>query len=221
MPNTVGSVRKDLSDGKKRRGRPKDADKGAIPLLILQAALLMFKKQGFDATSVEQIAAAAGASKTTIYRHFRTKEALAEAAVVQDGQNVLETIRAIDNADPDPLVRLRTLTFGIADFAALPNNADLYRLSLAAVPRVPAIGRAFAATGAALRALMQPHVEAAQAAGLLRQGDSEQLARQLYDAVVNPIWSDALLLTPYVDDEAQRAAVMQANWESFLRGARA
>jgi AcrR family transcriptional regulator len=212
-------VRKVLSGGEKRRGRPKDADKEAIPLIILQAALLLFKKQGFDATSVEQIAAAAGASKTTIYRHFRTKEALAEAAVVHDGENVLETIRALDSTDPDPLVRLRVLTFGIADFAARPGNADLYRLSLAAVPRVPAIGRAFAATGAALRALMRPHVEAAQAAGLLRQGDPDRLARQLYDAVVNPIWGDALLMTPYVHDAAQRGAIMQANWDSFLHGA--
>lgn len=219
MVGTVASMREALSGGKVRRGRPKAADRGAITTVILQAALLLFRKQGLQATSIEQVAAAASASKTTIYRHFGSKEKLAEAAVAFDGHTVLETISQFHSADPDPLVRLREWTFAIADFAALPSSADLYRFSLSAVPSVPAVGRAFAETGSELRALMRPHLVEAQAAGLLRAGDPDILARQLYDAVVGPIWSDALLMMDYVTDQQQRTAAAQASWDAFLRGA--
>lgn len=37
-------------------------------------ALALFVKQGFEATTVEQIASAAGISAATFYRHFRAKE---------------------------------------------------------------------------------------------------------------------------------------------------
>jgi AcrR family transcriptional regulator len=219
MPGTAASMRVALSGGKVRRGRPKTADRDVIPTIILQAALMLFRKQGLEATSIEQIATAASASKTTIYRHFGSKEALIEAAVAFDGQKALETIGQFQSTDPDPLVRLRELTFAIADFAALPSSANLYRFSLSAVPSVPAIGRAFAETGAALRAMMKPHLIEAQAAGLLRQGEPDRLARQLYNVVVGPIWSDALLMMDYVTDERERAAAHEANWDAFMRGA--
>lgn len=219
MPGTVVSMRLALSGRKPRRGRPKSADRDAIPEVILRAALLLFRQQGLEATSIEQIATAASASKTTIYRHFGSKEALAEAAVAYDGQNVLDTISRFQSTAPDPLVRLRELCFAIADFTALPSSANLYRFSLAAVPSVPSIGRAFAETGDALRALMTPDLVAAQAAGLLRKGEPDLLARQLYDAIVSPIWSDALLMMDYVTDDERRRTVTQANWDAFIRGA--
>lgn len=202
-----------------RRGRPKAEDSDLAPRAILEQALRLFKKQGLEATSIEQIAAAAGASKTTIYRHYGSKEALAEAAVVLDGTLVLETIRATDNSDADPMTRLRTLVGAIAAFSARPESADLYRLSIAAVPKVPAIGLAFGETGAALRLLLQHHIEAAQTAGSLRPGNPADLSRQLYNAVISPIWSDALLLRDYLRDEAELDKAIAENWDAFLRGA--
>ena len=54
-------------------GRPKDLEKGAA---ILEAAKRLFTTQGFDGTSMDQIAAAAGVSKLTVYSHFGDKESL-------------------------------------------------------------------------------------------------------------------------------------------------
>ena len=59
-------------------GRPKDLGKGNA---ILEAARKLFTAQGFDAASMDQIAAAAGVSKLTVYSHFGDKEALFAAVV--------------------------------------------------------------------------------------------------------------------------------------------
>jgi AcrR family transcriptional regulator len=204
----------------KRRGRPRTSDRGLVTTLILTSALDLFRRQGLASTSIEQVASAAGASKTTIYRHFGSKEALAEAAVAYDGQKVLETIRQVAIDAEAPLDRLRQLTTAIADFVALPSTADLYRFSISAVPSVPAVGHAFAETGTALQMMMEPLIREAQASGLLRDGNARVLARQLYDAVITPIWGDALLLEPYVRDPEARNALFDLNWDGFMRGAR-
>ena len=54
-------------------GRPKDLEKGSA---ILDAARRLFTTQGFDGASMDQIAAAAGVSKLTVYSHYGDKETL-------------------------------------------------------------------------------------------------------------------------------------------------
>jgi len=46
---------------------------------ILEAALLLFHKQGYGTTSTREIAEAVPTSKANVYHHFRTKEGLLHA----------------------------------------------------------------------------------------------------------------------------------------------
>jgi mycofactocin system transcriptional regulator len=52
-----------------RRGRPPGTSRRALELI----ALRLFTEQGFDATTIEQIAAQAGVSKRTFFRYFGSK----------------------------------------------------------------------------------------------------------------------------------------------------
>ncbi|WP_249870780.1 TetR/AcrR family transcriptional regulator [Oceanobacillus saliphilus] len=48
---------------------------------ILQAALDLMQAKGFDSVTTKEIAEEAGVSEMTIYRHFRTKKGVLEAAI--------------------------------------------------------------------------------------------------------------------------------------------
>jgi TetR/AcrR family transcriptional regulator, regulator of autoinduction and epiphytic fitness len=52
-------------------------------LAILQAAIDEFRGNGFEATSMDRIAATAGVSKRTVYNHFPSKDALFAEILVQ------------------------------------------------------------------------------------------------------------------------------------------
>ena len=61
-------------------------EKGNTKQEIIEAALDLFSVQGFEATSVSQIADAVGIRKASLYSHFESKQAILDALV----QEVLE-----------------------------------------------------------------------------------------------------------------------------------
>src|SRR5674476_410190 len=86
----------------------------------LQAcALELFTAQGYDATTVEQIATAAGVSHMTFFRHFPTKESV----LVEDPHDPLiaEAVRA-QPTDLPPLERVRRGLLGA--WSAVPPPVD-------------------------------------------------------------------------------------------------
>ncbi|MDD6050838.1 MAG: TetR/AcrR family transcriptional regulator [Clostridiales bacterium] len=56
-------------------------EKGQTKREILNAALEMFSVQGFEATSMAQIAEAVGIRKASLYSHFESKQSILEALV--------------------------------------------------------------------------------------------------------------------------------------------
>lgn len=48
---------------------------------LLETALSLFQKEGFHATGIDRIIAAAGVAKMTLYKHFRSKDELILAAL--------------------------------------------------------------------------------------------------------------------------------------------
>ena len=93
-------------------GRPKDLEKGAA---ILEAAKRRFIAQGFDGTSMDQIAAEAGVSKLTVYSHFGDKETLFAAAAKAYCEQQLPT--SMFEAHPEVPLRERLLQIARAFFA--------------------------------------------------------------------------------------------------------
>jgi TetR/AcrR family transcriptional regulator, transcriptional repressor for nem operon len=79
---------------------------------ILAAAREVIDARGIEAATMEEIAAAAGVAKGTVYLYFRSKDELIEALVTQVGEEMLREIEALiegPGAPRDKLERLVSL----------------------------------------------------------------------------------------------------------------
>jgi TetR/AcrR family transcriptional repressor of mexJK operon len=112
-------------------GRPKDLGKGNA---ILEAARKLFTAQGFDAASMDQIAAAAGVSKLTVYSHFGDKEALFAAVVKSYCEQQLPA--ALFDAQPDVPLRERLLPVARAFFGMISAPEALAGHRILCSPRI-------------------------------------------------------------------------------------
>ncbi len=84
--------------GKARKKRDTSLKRKAI----LEGAVKVFTKSGFDASSMDCIAEAAGVSKRTVYNHFPSKEILFQA-IVADFLKQRDEIKPIRYASALPL----------------------------------------------------------------------------------------------------------------------
>jgi TetR/AcrR family transcriptional repressor of mexJK operon len=114
---------------------------------ILEIAGELFVSQGFGAVSMSQIAATLGGSKSTLYNHFRSKEELFEAYVIEAGRERFAALSEINPAFGEAQAVL--VSFGRAYLSLLlsPSVLAVNRLVIAETTRFPALGHIFYENG--------------------------------------------------------------------------
>jgi AcrR family transcriptional regulator len=106
------------------RARKKSATKQAIQ----EHALRLFVKKGYDATTVDEIAAAAGVSHMTFFRYFPRKEEVVE---YDEYDPLLEQLIAARPPDEPPLVVLHNaIRVGFEKILTTDREALLIRTRL-------------------------------------------------------------------------------------------
>ncbi len=111
---------------------------------ILDAARPLFLREGDGATTLEAVAAEAGVSRMTLYRHFGSKEALVYSLV--DGRDGLEGSNSDDGAVVE---RLRTFGVVFARSLMRLEALTLYRMIVAEAERFPDLAELFQERGRA------------------------------------------------------------------------
>src|SRR5215467_11033144 len=152
---------------------------------IHHEAQALFMQHGFEATSMDAIAVAAGVSKPTLYRYYQNKEALfiavlEQLAVGHLSNHVLLTLRE------RPVENLSMLEEALTLWAQEtikhimhPTYIGLMRLLIAELPRFPQLGSLFTQAvpqqgGAFLKAIL----ESARQHGVIK-GDNSELGGRL------------------------------------------
>lgn len=133
---------------------------------IRDAAMGLFDDQGFEATTVEQIAEAAGVSRATFFNYFGSKEAV----VFEQDPTAREDWKALMEARPDDEPLWTSLTSVLTGFAeSLRVRMPLQRKLKA---QSPALAQSTQDFGDQFRADLGAWVAARSA----RRGDDELLA---------------------------------------------
>jgi AcrR family transcriptional regulator len=107
---------------------------------ILEGARAVFMREGFAQGSMDAVAAEAGVGKQTIYRHFRSKDALVEALV--EAMCAPEVVRPPTKSLP-AAQRLRDLLLTFVTGVTSPDSVRLYRAIVAEADRMPGLGHLF------------------------------------------------------------------------------
>ena len=113
---------------------------------IIHAGKAAFLAQGFGAASVDDIAAGAGVSKMTVYRHFRSKELLFAGVIdalcrqIMDGD--LERLLVLP-----PKAALPKFARRFMDITFAKETIELHRIVVAECRRFPELGRLFYRSG--------------------------------------------------------------------------
>ena len=76
---------------------------------IIQSVNRLLAEKGFDAMTVDEVAAEVGIAKASLYKHFTSKEELACAAMVTAMQKAQEFIQTVP-ADQAPIEKLKAVT---------------------------------------------------------------------------------------------------------------
>lgn len=114
---------------------------------VLEGARTIFLRDGFEGASVDDIAAAAGVSKATLYSYFPDKRLLfLEAAKSECARQTDESVNPMA-ASASARDMLRHVGGKIVDFISSDFGMAMFRIGVAEAQRFPEIGREFYQTG--------------------------------------------------------------------------
>lgn len=188
---------------------------------ILAAAEQSFLGDGYDASTMDAIAAAAGVSKQTAYAHFGSKEALFHELVTTMTRGAGDGIHApeIDVDDPDDVAPALERRLGAQlDIVLTPRLLRLRRLVIGEVARYPELARALEQHGPqraiAALALVLADLDAR---GLLAVQDAQAAATQLNWLVMGaPVNAGMLLGDDAVPGARARRTHVRAAIATFM-----
>jgi AcrR family transcriptional regulator len=89
-----------------RRSARAEAQRGARREAILKVASTLFGRQGYHATSVADVIAAAGISRGTFYLYFDNKDSLFLELMEQFIQRIIEVVEVVDPSGANPTAKI-------------------------------------------------------------------------------------------------------------------
>ncbi len=206
-----------IERGVRRGGRPTQAEARRRQERLVDIAGAMFMRLGFDGTSIDAVAEAAGMSKRTLYARYRDKNELFSAVLRDLIARWLMPINRFQSGTSDLEPMLVEIGRHLLSSALAPQAVSLHRIIIGESERRPEFVRLANAEG------RQPAVRAIAAAlrrhrAQLRVSDLERAAEQFMSLVIDSsLRLAALGLSPAVPDI--EGSVQEAV-ELFLNGAR-
>ncbi len=190
--------------------------KAAKRRAILDAALTVFLKSGYDHATLQEIAKVAGLSTGTLFNHFKTKYALF-GAIMASFWEVEPGHTKPDLPHGAPESALLSTGHDYARLLCGPHTAGLFRIIIAEAPRFPELGRALWERGKApyLNRLLDYLAAEVQAGNLIIK-DVPLSARQFLGMINDVIFWPSMLIMEYVVTAADVERAVREATTTFL-----
>ena len=184
---------------------------------IQAAGTAVFLRRGFEAASMDLIAAEAKVSKQTIYNHFHSKDELFKAIITDMTTALVVPLSMAEAAASTPRQLLQSFARDFLKLMLQPSSLALHRLIVAESARFPELGAAIYAAGAGrLIRMLADYLEWETKRGRLAVEDSERAAEMLIGMLTGRMQLRALLgdAKSLTDAELERRAMVAVS--SFL-----
>lgn len=183
---------------------------------IIQAAITEFRAHGFDVTSMDKIAATAGASKRTVYNHFPSKEELFSEILGQLWARVTAEQQMSYRADLPLRDQMRVMLMAKMQMMADDNFLDLARVAIAATIHSPERAQNMVERMGEREEGLTVWLRAAQADGRLKMIDPGFAAQQVHGMLKSfAFWPQISMGLPALASEMQ-STVVESALDMFL-----
>jgi AcrR family transcriptional regulator len=185
---------------------------------LVDEAVRHFGKRGYDGTSLDQVASAAGVRKQTLLYYFPTKEALLEACMAEVSARVAETLSQALAAQESNTQKAETVIRAV--FRLAEEWPEFPQFIREAARMSPEVIQRFAQGLEPLRLRAIGFLQNAMGEGQIRRQDPALLLFTLYTAVVGSL-TEAGVLRAVVGEDKGRMALRRREQEvlAFVRNA--
>jgi len=177
-------------------------------LAIIEAAIDEFKDNGYNASSMDAVAARAQVSKRTVYNHFPSKEALFEELVRQ----MLTTARQVTefHYNDDLPIEGQLLSFAEQELNLLsePRFLDLSRITMAEAMHSPELARKILSNVAQQDSYLETWINQAIKRDKLLNVDAKYATQQFLSLIKGlALWPQILMGLPSPDEQTAKQIV--------------
>jgi TetR/AcrR family transcriptional repressor of mexJK operon len=178
---------------------------------ILLAGKKVFFAEGYQLASIDQIAAAAGTTKRTVYDHFGSKETLFTEAIAFAAGQFVGLLPAAADLPRAPEDGIRAFIAKLRALVISPDIVRFQRLVIAEAERHPALGQALHETAIAdVERTLTDYLDGCVAEKQLPPQDTALAARTLIVLAIESMRLRALMGMESAADARDNAALDQA-----------
>ncbi|MBC7869806.1 MAG: TetR/AcrR family transcriptional regulator [Chitinophagaceae bacterium] len=183
---------------------------------VINAAVDLFLERGYERTSLQDIAKAAGISTGTIFKHFPTKAALFGEIMARVWEATPEAVPLVPAAG-NARAGLTLIGQEYARLLRQPNIEPLFRVIIAEAPRFPELGQALYEQGKKpYLDRLHAYLAAETGSGALEIDDIPLAARQFLGMINDVIFWPRFLVVDLVVTDKEVTRVVDGAVETFL-----
>ena len=180
-------------------------------LAIIEAAIAEFRANGFEATSMDKIAATAAVSKRTVYNHFPSKDELFAEILLRLWHSSADQVTPPYQPDVPLRAQLLLMLGQKMQMLTDHNFLDLARVAIAETIHSPARAQEMVEKISEKDTVMTSWIAAAQRDGRLKPADPPFASYMLQGPLKTfAFWPQVTLGQPLLDAAAQRQVIETA-----------